>query len=76
MPKKQFLKKAAFCSLVTLVAPFIMTPGTNDAFAKTTQPTEATKRDGFVGYDHPNQYMGWKATRIADNMMPIITHPE
>lgn len=28
------------------------------------------------GYDHPNQYVHLKSTPIADNMEPVIQHPE
>ena len=34
------------------------------------------KRDGQPGYDHPNQYLGIHAKLIAENMEPVIEHPE
>ena len=39
-------------------------------------PTVPTRRDGFAGYDHPNQYIARQAVKIADNMMPVMQHPE
>jgi len=38
-------------------------------------PATATARNGFNGYDHPNQYITTPTTKIADNMMPVISHP-
>lgn len=38
-------------------------------------PSTATAREGFAGYDHPNQYLVKPATKIADNMMPVMQHP-
>ena len=38
-------------------------------------PSVATARNGFAGYDHPNQYLVTPATNIADNMMPVMLHP-
>lgn len=37
---------------------------------------EPIKRDGKPGYDHPNQYLGIHAKLIAENMEPVIEHPE
>ncbi len=39
-------------------------------------PTTPTKREGFSGYDHPNQYLGKKSVKLADNLMPVMVHPE
>ncbi|HFF8550775.1 TPA: sulfatase-like hydrolase/transferase [Kluyvera cryocrescens] len=39
-------------------------------------PAAATAKQGAPGYDHPNQYLGKTATTIADNMMPVMMHPE
>ena len=39
-------------------------------------PTEPTRREGYVGYDQPNQYIARQAVKIADNMMPVMQHPE
>lgn len=39
-------------------------------------PTVATPREGFAGYDHPNQFIARQTTKIADNMMSVIVHPE
>jgi arylsulfatase len=69
MQKKQLLKTAA-CTLAALTAPFTSVFGTADAHA------EPTRRDGFPGYDHPNQFLGRQTTTIANNMMPVISHPE
>ena len=44
------------------------------AAAADDTPTEAVKREGYAGYDHPNQYLGRQATKIADNMMPVMVH--
>lgn len=44
------------------------------AYAADT-PASATARKGFAGYDHPNQYLFTPATKIADNMMPVMQHP-
>ena len=38
-------------------------------------PSTATAREGYAGYDHPNQYLVKPATTIADNMMPVMQHP-
>ncbi|SUG46525.1 arylsulfatase [Salmonella enterica subsp. arizonae] len=38
-------------------------------------PMVATSQNGFAGYDHPNQYIGVPTTKLADNMMPVISHP-
>ena len=42
----------------------------------TDSPAIATAREGFSGYDRPNQYLVKKATTIADNMTPVMMHPE
>lgn len=39
-------------------------------------PAVAKAREGFAGYDHPNQYLVKPATTIAENMMPVMMHPE
>ena len=39
-------------------------------------PAAATAKQGVPGYDHPNQYLGKTPTTIADNMMPVMMHPE
>ena len=39
-------------------------------------PAVAKAREGFAGYDHPNQYLVKSATTIAENMMPVMMHPE
>ncbi|MDU5685911.1 MAG: sulfatase-like hydrolase/transferase, partial [Kluyvera cryocrescens] len=39
-------------------------------------PAAATAKQGVPGYDHPNQYLGKTSTTIADNMMPVMMHPE
>ena len=39
-------------------------------------PAVATAKPGYSGYDHPNQYLVKPTTSIADNMMPVIMHPE
>lgn len=38
-------------------------------------PAVATSQKGHPGYDHPNQYIVMPTTKIADNMMPVISHP-
>jgi arylsulfatase len=35
-----------------------------------------TGQTGAKGYDHPNQYMHMMPVKIADNMEPVIRHPE
>ena len=42
----------------------------------TDTPAVAKAREGFAGYDHPNQYLVKPATTIAENMMPVMMHPE
>ena len=37
---------------------------------------EPIKRDDKPGYDHPNQYLGIHAKLIAENLEPVIEHPE
>jgi len=37
---------------------------------------EPIKRGSKPGYDHPNQYLGIHAKPIAENMEPVIEHPE
>ena len=39
-------------------------------------PAAAAKRDGFAGYDHPNQYLARPTAKLADNLMPVISHPD
>ena len=39
-------------------------------------PAVATAKPGYSGYDHPNQYLVKPTTSIADNMMPVIMHPD
>jgi len=39
-------------------------------------PAVATSPNGHAGYDHPNQYLVTPATKIADNLMPVMSHPE
>ena len=34
------------------------------------------KRDGRPGYDHPNQFIGVPGKRIADNLEPVVEHPD
>lgn len=34
------------------------------------------RRQGFRGYDHPNQYIQVKPVSVADNMEPVIQHPD
>ncbi|MFA9439376.1 sulfatase-like hydrolase/transferase [Uliginosibacterium sp. sgz301328] len=46
------------------------------AGAAADTPTAPTQRNGFAGYDHPNQYMVRSTTKLADNMMPVIVHAE
>ncbi|MDR5739999.1 sulfatase-like hydrolase/transferase [Caballeronia sp. LZ016] len=43
-----------------------------------TQQTiaEPTRVQGRPGYNQPNQYMSTPVTKIADNMEPIISHPD
>lgn len=38
-------------------------------------PAVATSQNGHAGYDHPNQYLVTPATKIADNLMPVMSHP-
>ncbi|POP42674.1 arylsulfatase [Superficieibacter electus] len=38
-------------------------------------PAVATATKGAAGYDHPNQYLVQPTTTLADNMMPVISHP-
>ncbi|MGU9778456.1 sulfatase-like hydrolase/transferase [Salmonella enterica] len=38
-------------------------------------PSVATGQNGYAGYDHPNQYIAAPTTKIADNLMPVISHP-
>ncbi|TKV05155.1 sulfatase-like hydrolase/transferase [Citrobacter sp. wls619] len=38
-------------------------------------PAVATSQDGHAGYDHPNQYLVTPTTKIADNLMPVMSHP-
>jgi len=35
-----------------------------------------TGQTGAKGYDHPNQYLHLMPVKIADNMEPVIQHPE
>lgn len=65
--KTGLLSKTVFSAMAAAAFPFV-------AQAADT-PAEPTKRDGFAGYDHPNQYLARQATKIADNMMPVMTHP-
>ncbi len=37
---------------------------------------EPIKREGKPGYDHPNQYIGIRGRLVAENMEPVIEHPE
>ena len=37
---------------------------------------EPIKRDGRPGYDHPNQFIGVPGKRIADNLEPVVEHPD
>lgn len=39
-------------------------------------PNTASKRDGFAGYDHPNHYLAQPTTKLADNLMPVISHQD
>ena len=34
------------------------------------------KREGRPGYDHPDQFIGIPAKKIADNLEPVIEHPD
>ena len=69
MRKKPILK-TALCALTVLTTSLTPLANTQTAFA------EPMRRDGFDGYDHPNQFMHRQANWVADNMMPVITHPE
>ena len=64
-------QKALYPSIVSVMAAamFPLAAGAADT------PTSPTKRDGFAGYDHPNQYLSRQATKIADNLMPVMQHP-
>lgn len=65
-------KMALSQSVLTLMAATAL-PFT--AMAADTPPV-ATKVDGFAGYNQPNQYLVRQAVKIADNMMPVMQHPE
>ena len=67
--------KNSFIALSAMAALAIpLTAGAAERPADT--PMEPTARPGFAGYDHPNQYLVRPTTKIADNMMPVMAHPE
>ena len=37
---------------------------------------QGTRVEDFKGYEHPNQFLVFPITSIADNMMPVLQHPE
>lgn len=39
-------------------------------------PSGPVKRTGQRGYDHPNQYITVQPTSLADNLEPVIAHPD
>ncbi|MFT3685312.1 MAG: sulfatase-like hydrolase/transferase [Phycisphaerales bacterium] len=39
-------------------------------------PTDPVKAEGKRGYDHPGQYLHVQSTKIAENMEPVMPHPE
>ncbi|MGZ5043535.1 MAG: sulfatase-like hydrolase/transferase [Methylobacter sp.] len=63
-------KTLAFC----LVASSILTtlPATAEDITRGTSTGQTTAK----GYDHPNQYLAVPAKSIADNMEPVIPHPD
>ncbi len=70
--KRTIFSKAAMSFMAAAVLPFLS--GAADAQQSSETPREPIKRDGFAGYDHPNQYLVHKTTTVADNMMPVIVH--
>ncbi|UQZ90195.1 arylsulfatase [Deltaproteobacteria bacterium Smac51] len=62
-------------ALLSTVAAAAVLPGAAVCLAEDT-PSVATKRDGFAGYDHPNHYLARPTTSLADNLMPVISHPD
>lgn len=68
MKKRPFVK-TALCAVTALTMPLT-------SVFNTVAHGEPQRREGFAGYDHPNQFMHRQAVSIADNMMPVITHPE
>ncbi|MGZ4855723.1 MAG: hypothetical protein ACXV96_10940, partial [Candidatus Angelobacter sp.] len=63
-------KTLAFC----LVASSILTtlPAAAEDITRGTSTGQTTAK----GYDHPNQYLSVPAKSIADNMEPVIPHPD
>lgn len=62
------LKHLTVATLVVLF--FVTTAQAENPRGATTGPTTAP------GYNHPNQYIHLRATQIADNMEPMMLHPE
>lgn len=64
----------SFCAMVGLSALFVLgftTPGqAQNIRGASTGPTRAP------GYDHPNQFIHVPAKLIAENMEPVIEHPD
>jgi arylsulfatase len=47
------------------------------ALAQSAVPaTGPTRVDDRPGYDHPGQYLHLQATKVADNMEPVMPHPD
>ncbi len=67
------MRKAILSQAIVSAVAVAMLPAVGSA---ADSPTVPTKRDGLAGYDHPNQFMVRPTTRVADNMMPVIAHPE
>ena len=56
--------------LILVVLFFVTAAQAENPRGATTGPTTAP------GYNHPNQYIHLQATQIADNMEPMMLHPE
>ena len=46
------------------------------AGAETIKRGTATGETAAKGYDHPNEYLHLEATAVADNLEPVMPHPE
>ena len=66
--KKNLYSTALVSAAIAAALPVVITAADS--------PASPTRQDGFAGYNHPNQFIARSATRIADNMMPVMTHPD
>ncbi len=73
------MKRTAFSKgMMSVLAAVVLffTSNAVEAQQPAETPRESTKRDGYAGYDHPNQYLVHKTTTVAENMMPVIVHKD